>query len=159
MAYERAVVEVVEAVRAGDTTTTRVRLVRGETPLDPVAPAALYDDDAVTEVLALHRLLGRGTDGLVFESYEVTASLPSAGSRFILRSWWTPSALDAVTAPDGTWREAQFEGDDHTHCIVTWATIWGGERAYRSEAGEWMSVRAFERFVRDDLLRLREAGA
>ena len=159
MAYEEAVVEVVETVRAGDTTTTRVRLVMGEPPSDPVAPAALYADDATTEVLALHRLVSRGPDGLVFESYELSSALPSAGARLILRSWWSPLSLEAVTAPDGTWQEAQFEGDDHAHCIVSWEEIRRGDRAYRSEAGEWMSVSAFERFVRDDVLCLRETGA
>ena len=46
-----------------------------------------------------------------------------------------------------------------THCAVTWETIRRGDRAYRSGAGEWMSIDAFERYVRNDSLRLRKAGA
>ena len=99
MAYEEAVVEVVETVRAGDTTTTRVRLVRGEPPSDPVAPAALYADDAATEMLALHRLVSRGPDGLVFESYDLSSALPSAGATLILRSWWTRRRSSTTSVP------------------------------------------------------------
>ena len=74
-------------------------------------------------MLALHRLVSRGPDGLVFESYDLSSALPSAGATLILCSWWSPLSLEAVTAPDGTWQEAQFEGDDHAHCIVSWEEI------------------------------------
>ncbi len=53
------------------------------------------------------------------------------------------------------WHRQRFDEGDHDHCLLTWETIRSGDEAYRSDRGEWISSAAYERFVRDDVLRIR----
>ena len=154
---QQAVVEVLAAARLDDVTTIRVRLDEGDLPIHPIAPAGLYSGErADREVAQLHKLISRNTDGtLDFETYSADTPLPEEGSRFVLRAWWLPAAWDAVTDRGLVWQRQKFTESDHDHCLLTWETIYAGDDAYRSDVGDWISTAAFERFVRDDLFRLR----
>jgi hypothetical protein len=151
------VVEVVESSRDGDVTTTALRLVEGALPADPVAPAALYSSPEHNEVQQLHRFSAEEEDGtLRFETYDLESPVLEAGSRFILRSWWLPTAWEAVTDPHRVWNRERFDGNDE-FCLLTWNDIRPGEAAFRSNLGEWISEEGYNRFIRDDVLRIRSA--
>jgi hypothetical protein len=150
------VVEVMDSSRASDVTTTFVRLVEGAPPSDPIAPAALYSaTERNIEVQQLHRLVSQREDEtLHFESYDLESPVLERGSRFVLRSWWLPTAWDAVTDPQRVWNRERFDGDDE-FCLLTWEEIRPGDEAFRSNLGEWISEEGYNRFIRDDVLRLR----
>jgi hypothetical protein len=154
MAYTEPTADLVDVSQVGDVTTTRLR-VWGELG-EPLAPAGLYaGPQADGEVWQLHKLVEREPDGfLLFETY-CLGPPPRPGEVFVFRSWWHPDQL-AVAADLGlAWRGERYAEGDHGHCLLTWATIWPGDDAYRSTAG-WLSTAAYERFIRDDLLRLRQ---
>jgi hypothetical protein len=153
---QEAVVEVLAATRVDDVATIRVRLKSVDLPSDPLAPAGLYSGEhGDIEVAQLHKFISREADGtLEFEAYSKTAPLPEEGAQLVLRAWWLPSAWDAVADRSRVWKLQTFTEGDHDHCLLTWETIYPGDDAYRSDAGEWMSVEAYERFVRDDILRV-----
>lgn len=45
---------------------------------------------------------------------------------------------------------------DHEHCVLTWATINDSDEGYLSGPdGKWLTVESYERYIRDDALRLR----
>jgi hypothetical protein len=48
---------------------------------------------------------------------------------------------------------------DHTHCLPTWKTIDRGTTAYQVDDAGWITVDAYEKYIRDDILRLRRAIA
>jgi hypothetical protein len=109
--------------------------------------------------MQLHKLVNRELgEVLVFESYGIVSTPPESGDQVILRPWWTPDAWNAATDPQRNWQRRIYDESDHDHCLLTWQTISVGEEAYRSELGEWVSADAYERFIRNDVLRLRDAG-
>jgi hypothetical protein len=152
--YTEPTAQLLDAARSGDVTTTRL-LVSGAVA-EPLAPAGLYTGpEAADEVWQLHRLIERGADGsLVFESYDRDRP-PQPGAHFVFRSWWTVDQLAVAADTALEWRRERYAEEDHEHCLLTWAMIAPGDEAYRSTAG-WLSTVAYERFVRDDILRLRE---
>ena len=152
-----AVAEVVRVVRAGDVTTTEIRLLEGSRLADPVAPAGLYGGpDAAMEVLQLHRLAEETSEGwLVFVSYDVDTPLPEEGTTLTFRPWWTPAAFAAATDRTLRWARRRYNEDDHGHCLLTWQTLASGDEAYRSSAGDWVSVDAYQRYIESDTLHLR----
>lgn len=161
MTYKEPTAEILGAARSGDVTTTRLRVVKGTSPVDPIAPAGLYSGArGEHEILPLHKLVAREPEGtLVFESYGIDAALPAEGSRLTLRSWWDRRALDAVTNVGLAWQLKAYDESDHDHSLLTWTTILAGEEAYRSTNGDWVSRDAYERYIRDDLLRLRPGAS
>lgn len=52
----------------------------------------------------------------------------------------------------------RYDGPPDETCLLTWADIYRGDVAYESDAG-WISVDAYERLIRDDLLRIRSPGS
>ena len=158
MAYEEPVVEVLGAERSGDTTTIRVRFVSGKVPADPLAPASLVSQPGHPPLeIPLHQLVDRG-DGEVlhFESYGVAAPLPSLRERWLFRSWWMPQDLDLVMDTALAWQQETYRRTgDHEHCPLTWETIGPGDVGYHSSRGNWISVRAYEQYIRNDILRVR----
>ena len=157
MAYAEPIIEVVEASRDGDVTTTRLRLVAGGLPSEPLVPAGLYaedrDDERLFELHTLSRWEPGGT--LVFESYGEPAESVRPGARAVFRSRWTRESWWAVTDRNLDWTPLPYDGPDQGHCLLTWETISRGEVAYRSSRGDWVTVAAFERYIRDDVLRIR----
>ncbi|HMJ00746.1 MAG TPA: hypothetical protein VK488_12990 [Gaiellaceae bacterium] len=154
MTYTESTAQLVDVARSGDVTTTR--LLASEAVSEPLAPAGLYaGPDAPDEVWQLHKLVEREADGsLVFETYG-SGPPPQAGERFVFRPWWTPGQLAIAADRTLDWRREQYAKGDHEHCLLTWETILPGATAYHSTAG-WLATAAYERFIRDDLLRLRE---
>lgn len=126
----------------------------------PLAPGGLYSlSDPKKKVLELHKLLNQGEEGnLIFKTYESPMELPPKGGKFIFRAWWTPNALDIVTNMSLTWTREKYPGNgDHDHCLLTYKTIsaYTGEREGYCSGKAWISVEGYERFIRDDILRLR----
>jgi hypothetical protein len=148
-------ISIIGVSRAGDLTTTEVSLVEGKWP-EPLAPASVWSGEGRrTRVIDLHRLVSRAEDVAIFESYGLEGDIPTAGGPYALYAWWTPEQLEAARDVDLEWRRRSYDGADHDHCLLTWQTIGSGDVAYSSEAG-WISVDAYEQFIRDDVLRLRE---
>jgi hypothetical protein len=150
-------VEIVSASREGDVTTTELRLVEGDWPSDPLAPATVWRGDAEgVALIELHRLLHLAGASAGFESYGLEAAVPAPGGPHSFFAWWTPQQLEAAVDPSLEWQAVQFYESDPAHCCLTWKQIEPGEPAYVSDAG-WISVEAHARYIRDDVLRLRRA--
>jgi hypothetical protein len=149
-------VSITSAERSGDVTTTELRLDSGEWPFDPLAPATLWAarDEPVTEV---HKLLRLNGADAVFESYDLEGEVPQPGGPYRMYSWFTPDQYKALTDTEAEWHRATYDKpSDHTHCILTWEGIDDGDDGYVVEpGGGWVSVDAYEKYIRDDLLRLR----
>jgi hypothetical protein len=154
MSRAEADAEVISVSQAGDTTLTR--LLVPSPPAPPLAPSGLYAGaNATVEVWQLHKLVEATGAGLLgFETYGLSPP-PGIGERLVFRPWWDPRQLAIAADRSLEWRQERFASGDHEHCLLTWATIWPGDKAYRSTAG-WLSTGAYERFIRDDRLRLRE---
>jgi hypothetical protein len=150
-------VEIVGSSHEGDVTITELRLIEGDWPSDPLAPATVWRGDAEGEpLIELHRLLDLDGGSARFESYALEEALPAPGGPHSFFAWWTPQQLEAAVDPALEWRSVQFYESDPAHCCLTWKEIQPGEPAYVSDAG-WITVRAYERYIRDDVLRLRTA--
>jgi hypothetical protein len=156
MQPRQAGVNILTASRAGEVTTTAIRLEDGEWPSPPVAPASVWADDEKTLVIELHRLTDLADNVAIFESYAVDDPVPAPGGPYALYGWWTPDQLKAAQDASLTWHQRHYDCADHDHCLLTWATINAGDAAYQSDVG-WISVEAYERFIREDALRLRGA--
>lgn len=157
MSYEQTAAEVLEVSVAGSVTTMRLRL--SVVRVEPLAPAGLWRGaDAAEEAWQLHRLVERAPDGsLVFETYD-GGTPPEQGERFVFQSWWTPRQFEAARDQTPRWERAVYSDGDHEHCLLTWHTIMPGDHAYHSSVG-WLSVDAYQRFIRGDVLRLRTDAA
>jgi hypothetical protein len=147
-------VRIVRASRAGDVITTEVRLEEGEWPSAPVAPASVWTDDH-SRVIELHRQVDLTDDVAIFETYGIDGETPDPGGLYALYAWWSPEQLKAAEDRNLAWTLQSYDRPgDHDHCLFTWATIGPGDVAYHSDDG-WVSVDAYDRFIRDDALRLR----
>lgn len=148
-------VSIVRASRAGDVTTTEVRLEEGKWPSTPVAPASVREDEEPNVVTELHRLVDLTDDVATFETYGIDGKPLEPGGSYSLYAWWAPHQLKAAEDQSLVWTLETFDrAGDHDHCLLTWATIGPGDVAYHSDDG-WISVDAYDRFIRDDALRLR----
>ena len=52
----------------------------------------------------------------------------------------------------------RYDGPQNEHCLLTWETIAPGDTAYCSSRGNWVTAPAYERYIRDDVLRVRHAS-
>jgi hypothetical protein len=151
---------ITKADRSGEVTTTELRLESAEWPFDPVAPPTLWTDDN-EPVVELHKLQTLEEDLATFESYNLDGGPPQPGGPYRMYSWWDPGQYDAATDPDLEWGRGVFERSgnwDHTHCLLTWATISDGEPGYEAlPGGGWITVESYEKYIRDDVLRLRSS--
>jgi hypothetical protein len=155
----QAVVEVLAIESHGDVTRTRLRILDGSKPSEPLAPAGLYLRDRWEEVLQLHRLDGESGDTLEYTTFDREGTLPSPGDRLILQCWFMPSQLELVRDTTLAWTRDRVPGElDDEHCALTWTGIPPGAEAYRSATGEWITVAAFETLIEGDLLRVRAGG-
>lgn len=129
-------------------------------PPPPLAPASLHAVHAPHElVVEFHAVLAHTQHDITFETYRVPPTLPALGQSYILRTWWTDEQLAVVTDTARHWVRAAYPNTgDHDHCVLTWERIaadtdqWEG---YQSE-GEWITIDAYNTYIRDDLLRLRQ---
>jgi hypothetical protein len=144
------------ASRAGDVTTVRLALESDRWPFEPVAPTTLWTDDN-QRVVELHKLIRLEDDAAVFETYALAHEPPQPGGPYRMIGWWTPEQYEAATNATIEQRRATFDKPgDHEHCLLTWATIQSGDSGYHaSPGGGWITVDAFEKYIRDDALRLR----
>jgi hypothetical protein len=144
-----------DVFRSGDVTTTELRLESDHWPLDPVAPATLWTEGN-ERVLDLHRLLRLHGELAVFESYDLDSGVPGPGGPHRMFAWWTPDEYKAATDPNVGWRQRIFDKPgEHTHCLLTWEAIDHGTEAYQIDDAGWVTTDAYEKYVRDDVLRLR----
>ena len=137
--------------------TTELLREAGDWPSEPLAPASVWTLDAEPALLIeLQRLLALSGRSATFETYGYSPAVLSPGGHYSLISWWNPTQLSVATDVDLDWRLREYEGSDHDHCLLTWETILPGRPAYMSDAG-WITVGAYARIVRDDVLRIRRA--
>jgi hypothetical protein len=150
-------VNIVKASTAGDVTTTELHREEGKWPSEPVAPATMWTDETEPsrKVIELHRLVRLDGEMAVFESYGA-ARAPSPGGPYSLYSWFRPEQLRAIQDESLRCERRRYDGPPDESCLLTWADINPGDDAYVSDAG-WITVDAYERFIRDDLLRVRAA--
>ena len=149
----------VAEVSAGDgfDTVTIAGSLSPYTP--PLAPAGLYDVRTEREEAAqLHKITSSDSDVHTFHTYRpqrISASI--VGGQFVYRSWWTPQQFQLVTDTSLRWERAQYAADEeHVHCALTWEAITAPMEAYHSD-DTWITVEAYEQFIRDDILHSREA--
>jgi hypothetical protein len=71
----------------------------------------------------------------------------------------TTEILRTATDPLVEWRKGIYDRGDHTHCLLTFDAIDDGETAYQAGPNVgWITVEAYEKYVRDDVLRLRRVS-
>ena len=150
-------VTITAVARSGDTTRTDLRLDDGEWPFEPVAPAMLCTDDR-QPVIQLHKLLRLDDNTAALESYELAGEPPRPGGQYLMFSWLNPKELSLVTDNDVQWHRRIFNKGDHTHCLLTFDEIERGTTAYQADDQGWVTVDAWEEYIRDDVLRLRRPG-
>jgi hypothetical protein len=150
---------IIRASHSGDETTTELRLESDRWPFDPLAPATLWTNDN-QPVIELHRLPRSDGRVAVFESYDESGELPQPGGPYRMYSWWNPDQRHAVTDTTLEWHRRTYnKPGDHTHCILTFEEIDDAGEGYQLEHyGGWISVDAYEKYIRDDVLRLRQPG-
>jgi hypothetical protein len=106
-----------------------------------------------------HKVVEEGDAVVTVETYDWNGPIPEVGEQIILQSWWDPVQLEAVLDLDAIWSyESYPDNGDHDHCLLTWTTIaaYGDfERmGYRSKHG-WITVAAYQEYIKEDRLRLR----
>jgi len=98
---------------------------------------------------------------------------PTLGEEAVIQGWWI-GGVQQMLIDASHWRRAQITADDigpsddqsgarpgwirvrgQDFCPLTYKSFNYGDAAYTDDAGHWISVSGWERFVRDDPLRLR----
>jgi len=159
MAYTEPVAEVISVRQEGDVATVALKICRQLHA--PIAPAGLYDQlNPAREIFQLHKLIEESKRKIIFETYNSDKLLPAVGEKFIFRSWWILDALEAVQDTKVKWvRKPYPDNGGHDHCMLTWADISTdaeNREGYHSKYG-WITVEAYDKFIKQDVLRLRKA--
>jgi hypothetical protein len=162
MAYSEPTVTIVRVSASGETATTVLRFEIDSERHKPLAPAGLYVAPVLDrEVFQLHRLVSRNALVCTFETYDAHR-LPEAGRTYLYRAWWLPWAMEAALAPEADWVRDRHPYDEGCErCLFTWKPIAASEpstEAYRSRHG-WVTVEAYDKFIRNDFYRLRRYRA
>jgi hypothetical protein len=146
---------IVAADESGGVVSTTLELIEGEWPSEPLAPATLWTA-TVDPILELHKLVRREGKTATFETYGVTEA-PKSGGPYRLFSWWRPEQYELAADGRIEWRLATVPTDaDDLDCALTWARLRPGETAYVAPClDEWISVDAYQRYIREDLLRMQ----
>ena len=129
---------------------TRVRVVQGPIPDDVDGPASLLDPE-LGDGIELHSAQRTGSQELTFTTFG-EATPPLTGTLYVIQWWWAPGTREMLIAAP-SWRRAAVT--DHWFCPLTYDNLDEGDEAYTDDRGNWISVRGWERFVRDDDLHLR----
>jgi hypothetical protein len=150
------VVTIEESDFRGNVLVTRLRLAEGSWPSAPLAPASIWRlETPADKVIDLHQLEKLEDAIAVFETFGANDVPPTPGDRrFSFFSWWTPAQFEAAADPGLEWHLREYDESDHEHCLLTWERINRGDEAFSSAAG-WVTPAAFEKYIRDDVLRLR----
>jgi len=159
MAYVAPKADILAIRAAGDVSTVTVRFDR--VPSRPIAPAALYIDPASgNERFQLHRVVDISDHDLTFETFKSSHEVPKVGEVYSFRSWWVKHAMEAALDTKMEWQREVYPDDGtHEHCLFTWAAIEPRSQnpeGYHSKYG-WITVKAYEDFIRDDIYRIRES--
>jgi hypothetical protein len=154
--FRDPIATVLEVANQGDVLRISVQIAGRLHP--PLFPASLLVREG-EEAVRLDRLISQTSDGTFsFESYGETETAVIPGQTFVFRPWWTPDALALVEDTTRRWvRERYPNNGSHEHCPLTWETIAANEgdgTGYRSGT-DWISVTAYEQYVRDDKLHVR----
>jgi hypothetical protein len=150
---------VTKVARSHDVTTTEIRLDGGGWPFGPIAPTTVWTDED-RRVIDLHRLVRIDGDEATFEGYDLAGRLPQQGGPYRIFSWWDPNQYRAATDLDAQWHHRAYnKPGDHTHCLLTWATIDHGTTAYQVDDAGWITVATYRKYIRHDVLRLRRTIA
>ena len=157
MTYVEPKAEILEATQNSGVARIVARFDRMDS--GPVAPAGLYvDPKSGNERFQLHKLISQDQMIFTFETYDSSHTLPKPGEVYSYRGWWLPEAMEAVLDIKAQWtREKYPDNGNHEHCLLTWETIAAyaeNNEGYHSRHG-WITVNAYNRFIRDDIYRLR----
>jgi hypothetical protein len=137
---------------------TRVTITLDRPCHPPIWPALLLEGlDRV--ICQFDRLVSEAPDlRFVFDAFVAPGTTLASGGRYIFRGLFTADALELVTDTSREWiREPYPDNGDHDHCALTWARIAADEGdgcGYRS-GSDWISVEAFELYIKGDRLRVR----
>jgi hypothetical protein len=137
-------------VQETDVLMTEARIVEGPMPnrgLD--SPATLQA--ATGGSIKLHRGKAVGSDRLAFVTFGDT-EWPEVGGECVVQWWWIGGIQQMLLDAPG-WHRAPHIG--HWFCPLTYKNLEDGDPAYTDGRGNWISELGWERFVRDDQLRLR----
>ena len=130
-------------------------------PGEPEAPAGLYvspNDDL--PIVELHRVVESYRDTFVFETYGSASRVSiDCKAHFAYRAWWTKAAMRAAIDLQAEWHLIHLdETSSHDHCLFTWETIGGTDglrTAYANELHGWITPEAHEKYIVQDVYRLR----
>lgn len=158
--YQLPIATVLDVCLSFGVATTTVELDQESYLGYPIAPASLWALDSDVSVFDFHQLIQRDDRRLIFESYEVQAVPLPVGAKFRFCSWWTPQAIAAVRDLAAKWELRPYPGNDHSHCLLTWARISATDEEtegyYNSEHG-WITKAAFRECFDEDRLHIRRA--
>ena len=160
MTYKEPKAKIVRASRRDDVVIVVIEVTRLFS--EPLAPAGLYlVEKPEQEVIQLHALKTSKGNVLTYETYDYVGELPTVGTEYIYRIWWTSDQLSAVTDTARKWSyEEHPDNGDHEHCLLTWETIAADAEqnaGYRS-GKDWITEDAYKTYIVDDKLRLRYRG-
>jgi len=157
----RAHAFVVETNEAGNELTSVLLL--DHVPRPPLVPAALWEiSDPIKEVLQLHQVKDVEDNRLTCVTFEFEGDLPEKRREYAFQLWWVPSAMELVTDLVRKWSRKDYpDNGDHDHCELTWKTIsaYTGCREGYESSGDWVTVDAYNKYIRDDFLRVRGVSA
>ncbi len=128
----------------------------------PFAPCLLMTDETGDVVCELHRLVEVNGDIVVCDRFtELDPRVPEVGGCYHYQGWWVPGAMDAVLDESALWHRRVYpDNGDHDHCLLTYDTLaaYGdyAHEGYFHEAHGWVTVEAYELYIRDDVCRLRQ---
>ena len=162
MANAEPIAEIVEATRHDDVSVVAARFDLA--PMAPIAPGALYaEPKSGNEQFQLHKLIRVDGRTLTFQTLNSAHSLPKVGERYFFRSWWVKPAMEAALDTDAIWMRQVYPDDGtHQHCLFSWEAIEANSanaEGYWSQKHGWITVRAYENFIRDDIYRIRANDA
>ena len=157
MTYEEPTAKVIQLSRDNDVVTVVLEI--SSLLSEPLAPGGLYvTHKTEQEVIQLHKLKAADGNVLTFENYDHVGELPSVGTDYIFRVWWTPNQLEAVTDTSRKWSYEKYpDNEDHDHCLLTWEAIAADaehKAGYRC-GKDWITEQAYETYIVGDKLRLR----
>ena len=130
---------------------------------EPIAPGGLYGErNSGSEVFVVHRVIDRQGDVITFETFGIEGErLPSVGASFFFRGWWLPAAMKAALDTEAPWEHRRYpDNGDHDHCLFNWETIaaYAEQKAgWWSAKHGWVSEKAYQDFIANDVYHLRES--